>query len=129
MDRASYFTLEARSMHILPMKIVFYISALECLFTVGNQEISHKVSERIAILLENDPKSRRQIFDIIKRGYSIRSRLVHGQYIKVLDGLDEVSESLDGILRTLFNEYKDIFKMDDEKMEDYFTNLIFDNND
>lgn len=128
LDRAFYFTLLARKSPILPMKIVFYISALECLFTIGNQEISHKVSERIAILLGDNLNSRRHLFNTIKKGYGIRSRLVHGQYIKGNDDdLVEASKDLDNILRVLYNNYEDIFKMNDEEMEDYFWDLIFDN--
>lgn len=130
LDRALYFTVSARRMAILPMKIVFYINALECLFTIGNQEISHKVSERIAILLGDSPETKRELFDTIKKGYRIRSCLVHGQYIKYSDdNMAEISKSLDNVLRKLFNDYEDLFKESDEEMENYFINLIFDNFD
>lgn len=126
LDRALYFTMSARKMAILPMKIVFYVNALECLFTIGNQEISHKVSERIAILLGATSKSKRELFDVIKKAYTYRSSLVHGQYIKGSDDtLVETSKNLDNILRTLFNKHEDIFRTSDEKMENYFINLIF----
>lgn len=126
LNRALYFTMGARGRPILPMKIVFYTSALECLFTVGNQEISHKISERVAILLGDNSKSKKELFNTVKIAYSYRSKLVHGQYIKGEDDdLVDVSQSLDSILRELFNNHNDIFKMKDDEMEEYFLNLIF----
>lgn len=41
------------------------------------------------------------------------------------DDLADISKSLDSILRKLFNNHNDIFKMKDEEMEEYFFNQIF----
>lgn len=50
-DRAFYFILCARSAAILPMRIAFYCTSLECLFSTSNSEVIHRVSERVALFL------------------------------------------------------------------------------
>ncbi|CDO04319.1 hypothetical protein BN988_02873 [Oceanobacillus picturae] len=105
MVRAFYFTIGARRSAILPMKIVHYCNALECLFTIGTSEVSHKIAERVAIILGTSQASKKNIFSLIKKAYGFRSKLVHGQYLKVTEeSLVYISEGLDNILRELMSE-------------------------
>lgn len=55
-------------------------SGLESLFGVS-QEVSHRVSLYLAILLTDDPTSRREIFQSAKKLYVLRSRAVHGDRV------------------------------------------------
>lgn len=52
--------------------------ALEAVLSTGRDEISHRVGERVAILLENDAEKRLETYKLVKRLYGTRSRLVHG---------------------------------------------------
>ncbi|WHX39759.1 hypothetical protein QNH36_19220 [Mesobacillus sp. AQ2] len=49
--RSMAFIKIARGESVLPLKIFNYCTALECLFTNDNSEVSHQVAERAALLL------------------------------------------------------------------------------
>lgn len=77
-DRALYFLQAARLSSDVGVKITNYSTAFESLFSTDAQELSHKLSERIACFLEIDSESRKQLFKELKKSYSIRSKVVHG---------------------------------------------------
>ncbi len=52
---------------------------LECLLSTDRQELSHKVSERAAIILGKDNNDRLTIYKDMKEIYSQRSKIVHGE--------------------------------------------------
>jgi hypothetical protein len=129
MDRAVYFTHYARKSHILPMKIVLYCTALECLFTVGKTEINHKIAERVAVMLGTSKESKKLLFDLIKDAYNYRSTVMHGQHLKGTESaLIEFSKGLDGVLRKLIVDNNDIFSKSDKEMEKFFLDLLFADN-
>lgn len=124
--RAYYFIGAARNSSILPMKIVSYCTALECLFTIGTSEINHKIAERVAIMLGTSEESKKDLFRLIKEAYNYRSSLVHGQYLKTTEGkLADISKGLDNVLRDLITTNHNIFLKNDNEMEDYFLGLLF----
>lgn len=126
MGRAIYFTSAARRSFIVEMKIVFYCTALECLFTTGTQEISHKISERVSILLGTSLESRKTLYEIVKDAYNYRSKLVHGQHIrKEKKDLKSLSSQLDNILRELISEENEVFSKSDNEIDEFFKHLIF----
>ncbi|MEK1828915.1 hypothetical protein AAAC51_07145 [Priestia megaterium] len=110
------------------MKIVFYCNALECLFTIGTSEVTHKIAERAACLLSMTEGGRREIFDLIKSAYRYRSILVHGQHLKKTEDeleLPAISKSMDELLRQLLVGNHEIFNAKDDEMEEFFTSLLF----
>lgn len=124
-SRADYFIRGARSGSNLASKIVSYCTALECLFTTGNSEVNHKIAERVAVLLSKNPESRKELFSIVKKAYDIRSRIIHGSYIKEKDEmLIRLSEQLDSILRQILNSRSEVFSLSDSDMDDYFINKV-----
>lgn len=124
-SRADYFIKGARGGSNLASKIVSYCTALECLFTTGNSEVNHKIAERVAVLLSNNPESRKEHFSIVKKAYDIRSRIIHGSYIKEKDEmLIHLSEQLDTILRQILSSRSDVFSLSDFDMDEYFINKI-----
>ncbi|MFS0784944.1 hypothetical protein ABC345_00990 [Shouchella sp. 1P09AA] len=126
MVRALYFTDHAKKSAILPLKIMFYCNALECLFTIGNSEVNHKIAERVALILGTSPETRKDLYNIIKKAYVSRSNLTHGQYLKGNDAdLKGISNKLDTILRELLSANHEVFSKSDRDMEDFFLNLLF----
>ncbi|MCK2000840.1 HEPN domain-containing protein [[Brevibacterium] frigoritolerans] len=126
MVRAEYFTLGARGSAIVPMKIVSYCNALECLFTTGKTEVNHKIAERVAIMLGTSKESKLHLFDLVKKAYTYRSSLVHGQYLKgTEENLLTISKELDDILRKLLVGKHEIFSKSDAEMNDFFDQLLF----
>ena len=59
---------------------------LENLFLKGtNQELSYRISMRMAYVLGKDKEDRKNIFDFIKDAYNLRSKIVHGEKSDKLD--------------------------------------------
>lgn len=127
-QRANYFTIGARANATLPMKIVSYCTALECLFTIGTAEVNHKIAERVALMLGTSKEAKLHFFNLIKRAYNYRSSIVHGQHIKgTEENLVAISKELDDILRELLVGEHDIFSKSDNEMEAFFVDLLFTN--
>lgn len=130
--RAFFFSLAARSQGILPLKITFYINALESLFSTANTELSYRIAERVALLLKDNKEERVILFNKIKKAYNFRSKVVHGDYIKLRNNqeeeLIEISTMLDNVIRKLLTEHKDLFdEEDNQKLETIFLDLTFNN--
>lgn len=124
-DRAWYFILNARSQPTLPMKIVSYCTALECLLTTGKSELVHRISERVAILIDNEPENRVKIYNLIKKAYDVRSTVVHGAPLKgTNEDLIEISFEVDNALRKLLALESDVFNMKDDELDKYFVNRL-----
>ncbi|QFT88076.1 hypothetical protein FIU87_05445 [Bacillus sp. THAF10] len=107
-ERFNYFLQAARNEGFLPNRISFYCTALETLLSTDNQEISHKISERMARMLGNDFPSRDKVFKFIKTAYSIRSSNVHGDKLsknfRSIEKQREISTDLDEYIRQLFQK-------------------------
>lgn len=133
--RAMYFLITARFSHDLGVKIANYSTAFEALFSTDAQELSHKLSERIACFLETDPIARITIFKELKSAYSIRSKVVHGASgsTKVQASAEIAAKSCDNLLRKIFLKILDdreLLKLflettNDNDMDNYFLSLIF----
>jgi hypothetical protein len=98
---------DARRADDVLIKISKYISALEALLSTSSAELSHQLSERVALLL---PPSKlidqKEIFLEMKGCYSFRSKVIHGGVIKEKDKakLFVKSEFLDNVCRTFMRE-------------------------
>lgn len=109
-------------------KAVELFISLESLFTTGNEEVTFRLASRMAWFLENDDSDRRiELYKKIKKGYSIRSNIVHGKTFVESKDLPLVQE-LHGLTRDiLFRILTDknllsIFSKDD--IETHFNNLV-----
>lgn len=128
MQRAYYFVLNARGSSILPMKIVSYCSAFECLFTNAKSEINHKIAERVAHFIGDAVDEKKELYKLIKKAYDVRSTIVHGSSLKgKSEDLKDISKSLDSILRKLLKQDSDIFSKNDNELEAFFIDLLFSN--
>lgn len=126
LGRAFFFSLNARNSGAVPMKIMFYINALECLFTSGNTELSHRVSERVALLLGQNLEERMALYSRVKKAYGIRSKVVHGlAFSKKDQSLEELSIHMDNMIRSLLTEYGSFFNSNDVDLDKKFLELLF----
>ncbi|MEL3971116.1 hypothetical protein AAEO50_02395 [Rossellomorea oryzaecorticis] len=134
-ERFIYFLQSARNQAFLPNRISSYCTALETLFSTDSQEISHKISERIARILGEDFSTREKIYKFIKNAYTIRSSNVHGDKLprkfRSLEKQIQVSEELDDCIRKLYNfiihddEISGIYIRDNkDELNHYFDKLI-----
>lgn len=126
--RASYFTLAARNNSTLPMKLLSYCTALECLFSTGTSEVSHKIAERVAVMLGTNGEKKKELFKLVKKAYGHRSTIVHGSSLKGSENsLVELSIGLDEIMRGLLKEEHEVFSKKDNEIDDFFDDLLFTN--
>lgn len=125
-DRVSYFLALARKSAVTPMKIIFYCSALECLFTVDSTELTHKIAERVAAMMGTTKDEKKEIYQLVKKAYGYRSTIIHGSSLKGKeDELKVISQNVDNILRKIIKENHDIFSEKDSILDNYFVDLLF----
>ena len=104
LSRALYFLQAARASDDLPVKIANYCTIFETLVSTSATELAHQVAERVAILIGIDSDETLEIYRSLKRAYSTRSKLVHGDDLRV-DNQRYINESIlcDGYLRRLLH--------------------------
>jgi hypothetical protein len=126
MHKAHYFTLAARNNAALPMKILLYCTALECLFSTAKTEINHRIAERVAIMLGTSAEDKKDLFRFIKKAYDFRSTIVHGSNLKGSEEIiSPISVRLDETLRQLIAGNHEVFTKSDAEIDEFFVDLIF----
>ncbi len=79
LKNAVEFFNRANDTHWVLLKITMLFIALESLFSDTKDEISYKIRIRTAFFLYPKSKDRRQeVFELLKIGYDIRSKFLHG---------------------------------------------------
>lgn len=132
LGRALRFIIAARREKHPAIKIAHYCSAFESLFSTDNAELSHKLSERIALFLNIDDYDTFIVYDDIKSFYNIRSKVTHGDSLqdKKVDMIPKLSQKSDDYLRHIINiilndsKLIDIFDGNKEQQDNYFKELI-----
>lgn len=117
------------------VKLAHYCSAFESLFSTDSAELSHKLSERVAIFLKDYDYDPLVVFDDMKLFYGIRSKVSHGDSLKSNKEkqLSELSEKCDSYLREIINivlanqELINIFDGKKEQFETFFKLKILSN--
>jgi len=106
-QRFQYFIGAARGDVDVAMKIAQYCSGLEALVSTSQQELSHQVSERVAVVLRPPGAERVEMYQLIKQAYGYRSKAVHGAAFKPADvkQLRDCSRRIDEVCRELFGLY------------------------
>lgn len=103
LQRAVTFLSTARSIPYLPYKISLYMPILESLFSDDANEVTQKVSERVAFYIGKEKDERIDIFKTVKDAYEIRSRFLHGQKLNPKkskpDYLNPLSIKVDELIR------------------------------
>ena len=102
--RGLYYLENARSCSDIEVRIATYISCLESLVSTDSAELAHKLSERIAVLLTDNCEERLSLYEDLKRAYTVRSKIVHGDEIdsRLQGQLLKMSIRCDELLRRAF---------------------------
>lgn len=132
LGRALRFIIASRREKHAAIKIAHYCSAFESLFSTDNAELSHKLSERIALFLKSYNYDPFKVYDDVKSFYNIRSKVTHGDSLedKKANSIPQMSQTCDKYLRfiinTILNDNKllEIFDGNKEKQESLFKELI-----
>jgi hypothetical protein len=132
LPRALYFLQGARAMGDLAHKVANYCTSLEALVSTSSTELAHQVSERVAILIAKDSNDALEIYRNLKRAYTTRSKLVHGDSLTA-DNDQFLKESLncDGYLRRLIlllltqGGVAHALEQSREKVNEFFLSRLF----
>lgn len=135
-SRAFLLVQGARCNSDLGLKVSMYCSALEALFATSQAELAHQLSERVAYFLEKDPKARVETYRKMKKAYSVRSKIVHGDVIRssAMPELIEVSKNCDAVLRRSIEKVltdekvNKIFRGKSEKLDNYMIEITLGGN-
>ena len=127
-----YFLQYSRQLVDLGLRISTYINAFEALFSTDNNELSHKLSERVAFLFAETPEERLLMYQNMKKAYGIRSKVFHGEGLdlKKFSEIRDISLFCDITLRKIIlkiltvEELESIFKSDKTRLDVYFNELI-----
>jgi hypothetical protein len=130
--RSLVFVKQAREARNIAYKISNYCSAFEALFSTDSNELTYKLSQRVSFFLK-DELSAIETFNILKKGYAIRSKLTHGDVLSntQIKEIVDISKSVDEILRLSLNkiliseDLKKVFDSTKENVDSYFETLIF----
>jgi len=106
---------------------------LEAIFGPSDaRETTFRLSQRVAFFLGNDRKKIIDIFKMTKKGYSWRSKVVHGSRLSKLSEtesakiLHEVEQLIRKALIAILQNNEFIGKIDGKKREEFLDGLIFD---
>jgi hypothetical protein len=66
--------IESNEMH----RFVEYVTSMESLFLTQEPEASFKLATRMATLIGEKPRQRKEVFAFMRRAYDLRSKIVHG---------------------------------------------------
>jgi|ERR1017187_1735403 hypothetical protein len=122
----------ARTVGDIGLRVVMYVSCLETLFSTDTSELAHKLAERVAWFVGEDKTTRMEVFASMKRVYTVRSKVIHGDVPKKGEGEKLVIEakSADNLLRKVINkiyghpENASLFSSDRQTFDDHFAQLV-----
>ncbi len=134
LDRVFYFLQAARSANDLGIRISLYITCFEAILSTDNLELSHKLSERVAVFLGGDAARKIETYRMMKAAYSVRSKVVHGDRLsaKLVSDLPSLSVSCDVALRQVLvavlssPRLRTLFGGKGEGIEDHMLSALFD---
>ncbi len=131
-NRYLMFLGSARNTEYLDLRVSYLIVAFEAIFSLDHAELAHQVSERAAFILESELKTKRVVYDDLKRAYNLRSKILHGSHLRSRDKVElrEIAGLLDDYSRDLLTKFLDDegqnWTSDDtDTRREYFKNLIF----
>jgi hypothetical protein len=107
-ERVINFLIIARTKSFLPLRIAFYMTVFESLFTTDFSELSHKIAERTALYVSGSPEVKMKNYNVVKRAYDVRSKYFHGQVLAKnkddINNLIQLSTDIDSLLRTILKK-------------------------
>lgn len=85
----------------LGLRLAYYCSCFETLFSTDASEMTHKIAERAAYVLGSNGEDRLRIYDVVRKAYTVRSQVIHGDTIskKLLPDLRQLCVNMDSMLR------------------------------
>jgi hypothetical protein len=93
---------------------------MEALVSTSITELSHQVSERVAVLLGSDEEERVTIYNDIKKGYNVRSKTAHGEPLKEKEqDVKDMLIRLDNYMRRMM-KFDTPYDLEQGKINEFF---------
>ncbi len=135
LQRALYYLENARTCSDVGLRIAAYVSCWEVLFSTDSAELAHKLAERVALFMETTASGRTQMYQLVKRAYAVRSKIVHGddltkkQHKELLELSTLCDEVMRGLLKRVLssNAAVEIFQSRPEDLEQFFPGKVLGN--
>lgn len=108
----------------LDNSILHLITGLESLLVKGGESLSYKTSVNAALISADDVKERKEVYDLIKKIYNLRSKVVHGEVKDVISIMSK--PDIEGKYFRLKKVLSDILLRTYEMKEDEIFNKIED---
>lgn len=90
---AVWTTWAGLQINIEPIRCLLFWLALESLFGPEDaREITFRLSQRIAFFLSRDRHEAAELYEVAKKGYNFRSKIVHGRWRRNNDGEERTGE-------------------------------------
>lgn len=110
-------------------KAVETFTCLETLFTTDSTEITYKLANRIAWFMGKNLKSRKDIFNKVRAGYRIRSKVVHGEkFVETSDlpAIQDVHKLARSVILKIFGDSLlfEKFELKNKDFEEYLSSLV-----
>jgi hypothetical protein len=136
LQRALYYIENARMCSDVGLRVASYMSCFEVLFSTDSAEISHKLAERVAVFVSQEPAERLKVYGQVKLAYSIRSKIVHGDELsnKQSGELLDLSRLCDDLLRKIIlyilssKEVANTFLLKNTELDQFFIGQIMGQN-
>ncbi|MEE1990809.1 HEPN domain-containing protein [Pseudomonas syringae pv. syringae] len=131
--RFAHFVQLGRKASHPAMKVAQMCSALESLFSTDTSELTHRLSERVAMFLGGDAEVMEKNYQMMKKCYAVRSQVTHGSHIKdgVAESIPDMSLEMLNMLRKIAlkilddKDLSNLFDGENEGIETYFRKLLF----
>tara|TARA_Y100000590_G_scaffold468073_1_gene649254 strand:+ start:2832 stop:4208 length:1377 start_codon:yes stop_codon:yes gene_type:complete len=125
---------KARDKDIVHDMLVDYITSLESLYSSNEQNLSYRMSLRVALLLGKTAKEKKLIQEFILQIYNLRSKIVHGEPLPPVEidekeiPIEECTKKLEIITRNSIKIFLELINKFPEKDEIHkeIDNSIFD---
>ena len=118
-----------------PIRYLLLWAALETLFgPEDGREITYRIAQRLAFFISEDRTEAKKRFQMCKKAYEWRCRVVHGMRLKKLkpqesEGLMHESEFLIRLsIRRILKNKSLMMEINGRNREDFLDNLVFSNN-
>ncbi|PYT04420.1 MAG: hypothetical protein DMF60_15390, partial [Acidobacteria bacterium] len=128
--RAWYFAQNARMSADVSVKVATYVTCLEALLSTADGELTHRLAERVALMLSTETIEQRELFRLVKDAYDIRSKTLHGAPLgRRVKKLVPTASKCDAVVRRLFltvlssPKLVELFNKGD--LATYFLDLLF----
>lgn len=106
-------------------RLIDQMISFEALFLSNIQdELKFRLATRVASLIGNSSDQKKELFNLMRKAYDLRSDIVHGEKCD-FEKLQKIVSQTENVLRIAINRILDNKLFDEIKRNEYWDNLLF----